>query len=660
MKLSVVIVNYNVKYFLEQALHAVSKAAKRVSTEVFVVDNNSVDGSPEMVQMKFPEVVLIANKDNKGFSKANNQAIEHAKGDYILLLNPDTVVEEDTFEKCVRFMDEHPLAGGLGVNMIDGAGNFLPESKRGLPTPAVAFYKIFGLSALFPSSKLFGKYHLGYLDRNQVHEVDVLSGAFMMLSRKALDKIALLEGKNEVLDEAFFMYGEDIDLSYRIQKAGFKNYYFPETKIIHYKGESTRKSSVNYVFVFYKAMVIFAQKHFSQKNAKLFSFLIHIAIWMRAGLAILVRFIKRMLVPAMDAGLFYGGMFVLKSYWESHVKSFEGIHYYPTEYLRLIVPAYVLTWIGSIFLSGGYDRPWRPSRLIRGVLSATILILVIYALLPETMRFSRALILLGTVWAMLAAITWRSVLALVGFKSFLGADSSKKKIAIVGDELEGGRVQSLLSSSKIAANVLGLINPSSDRTQSKANFLGSIDQLDEIMEIFRPDELIFCSRNLPASQIIDLMASLKYPGVEFKIAPEESQFIIGSSSVNDPGDLYVIDINSVHLPLNKRNKRVLDVLLAIACIPAIPVLLFLVKSPIGLLKNGLAVLLGRKTWVAYPVKNDKLPIMKSGILRPSDGLSIRLDEQTEQRLNLQYARDYSVYNDLRIIFKALPRLGQAN
>ena len=216
------------------------KACAKVDAEIFVVDNNSVDGSVEMVQKKFPAVKEIANKDNKGFSKANNQAIQLSTGEYVLLLNPDTVVEEDTFEKMIRFMDAHSDAGGLGVKMIDGSGKFLPESKRGLPTPRVAFYKMFGLSKLFPRSKTFGKYHLSYLDRDKIHEIDVLAGACMMIRKTVLDKTGLL-------DETFFMYGEDIDLSYRITQAGFKNYYFPETRIIHYKGESTKKSSVNYV-----------------------------------------------------------------------------------------------------------------------------------------------------------------------------------------------------------------------------------------------------------------------------------------------------------------------------------------------------------------------------------------------------------------------------
>ena len=248
MQLSIIIVNYNVRNFLEQCLTSVFKAINGIDAEVFVVDNNSSDDSLEMVSQQFPEVIIIANKDNVGFSKANNQAMAIAKGRYILLLNPDTVVEEDTFSKCIAFSDKHPDLGGLGVKMVDGSGIFLPESKRGLPTPSVSFYKIFGLSAIFPKSKTFAKYHLAYLDKDEINEIEVLSGAFMWMRKSVLDKIGYL-------DEAFFMYGEDIDLSYRITQAGYKNYYFPEAQIIHYKGESTKKGSINYVFVFYLSLI---------------------------------------------------------------------------------------------------------------------------------------------------------------------------------------------------------------------------------------------------------------------------------------------------------------------------------------------------------------------------------------------------------------------
>lgn len=283
MKLSVIIVNYNVKYFLEQCLYSVIKAIKDIEGEIIVVDNNSVDGSCGMMHEKFSDIHLIENKKNTGFSYANNQAIRISKGEYVLLLNPDTVVEEDTFKKVVDFMDKTPDAGGLGVKMIDGNGDFLPESKRGLPTPLVAFFKIFGLSRLFPKSKIFAKYHLGYLDKNEIHSIDVLAGAFMLLRKSALDKVG-------ILDEDYFMYGEDIDLSYRIIKGGYKNYYFPETTIIHYKGESTKKGSINYVRVFYNAMIIFARKHFSKQNANTFSFLINLAIYFRAFLSLISRF----------------------------------------------------------------------------------------------------------------------------------------------------------------------------------------------------------------------------------------------------------------------------------------------------------------------------------------------------------------------------------
>jgi GT2 family glycosyltransferase len=227
------------------------------------------------------------------------------KGEYVLLLNPDTVVEEDTFRQVIDFMDAHPDAGGLGVKMVDGKGVFLPESKRGLPSPETSFYKIFGISRLFPRSARFNRYHLGHLSNDQVHEIEILSGAFMFMRKETLDKVGLL-------DEDFFMYGEDVDLSWRIILGGWKNYYYPGTRIIHYKGESTKKGSLNYVFVFYNAMAIFARKHFSEKHAATYSFIIKLAIWMRASVAVLSRFIKRIALPVIDASALYFSMVAIK------------------------------------------------------------------------------------------------------------------------------------------------------------------------------------------------------------------------------------------------------------------------------------------------------------------------------------------------------------
>jgi len=312
MKLTVVIVNYNVEHFLEQCLLSVTKAIQSIEAEVIIVDNNSSDNSLSMIKQKFPQFHLIANRENVGFSKANNQALKIAKGEYVLLLNPDTIVEEDAFVKCVHFFETTSDAGALGVKMINGKGEFLPESKRGLPLPSVAFYKIFGLSKFFPQSKKFGSYHLTYLSNDEIHSVDVLSGAFMMIRKKVLDDIGFL-------DEDYFMYGEDIDLSYRITEHGYNNYYFPDVKIIHYKGESTKKGSLNYVYVFYRAMKIFAEKHFSQQHRFLFSLLINVAIYFRAFLSMLKRVILTLLVPIIDFSLFLFGLFAIAIYWENTV-----------------------------------------------------------------------------------------------------------------------------------------------------------------------------------------------------------------------------------------------------------------------------------------------------------------------------------------------------
>ena len=283
MKLSVVIVNYNVKYFLEQCLDSVLKATESIDSEIFVVDNNSSDQSIEYLIPLFPEVKFIENKENVGFSRANNQATREAKGEYVLLLNPDTVIGENALVRTCRFMDEHPDAGALGVKMIDGSGTFLPESKRGFPSPWNSFSKMSGLAYLFPHNKFFGGYHLRYLDEDQTNLVDVLSGAFMLLRRKALDTAGLL-------DEAFFMYGEDIDLSYRICKEGYTNYYFPEI-ILHYKGESTKKD-IRYIRHFYEAMLIFFNKHYPHSNG-IFKLMIRTAIVIYGFFAVVQNSLRR-------------------------------------------------------------------------------------------------------------------------------------------------------------------------------------------------------------------------------------------------------------------------------------------------------------------------------------------------------------------------------
>jgi GT2 family glycosyltransferase len=275
MVLSIIIVNYNVKYFLEKCLRSVEKATRQIESEIIVIDNASTDDSISYLSRRFPAVLFSANKINVGFGKANNQGLQNASGEYILFLNPDTILPENALEKCIGFFKDHPDAGACGVRMIDGSGKYLPESKRGFPSLSTAFFKLTGITAKFPSSKRFARYYLGHLSEKETNEVDVLAGAFLMVRKEVLQVTG-------GFDEAFFMYGEDIDLSYRIQKAGWKNYFFPGTAIIHFKGESTKKGDLDYVHMFYKAMSIFVKKHYGSRGAGLFPFFIQLAISVRA------------------------------------------------------------------------------------------------------------------------------------------------------------------------------------------------------------------------------------------------------------------------------------------------------------------------------------------------------------------------------------------
>ena len=292
LKLSVIIVNYNVKYYLDQCIRSVLRAFEEMNTpaEIIVVDNHSADGSVDYLEQRYPQklypmVRFVRSAHNLGFARANNIAIRQSRGEYVLLLNPDTIVGEDALKASVDFMDAHEDAGAVGVRMLGAQGRRALESRRGLPTPMVSFFKMLGFCNRWPHHRLFGKYYMGYLPWDEPSQIEVVSGAYCMLRRKALDEVGLL-------DEDFFMYGEDIDLSYRVLKGGYHNYYLP-VDILHYKGESTQKSSFRYVHVFYEAMLIFFRKHYSGMTF-LLSLPIKTAIYAKALMALVGMLSDRM------------------------------------------------------------------------------------------------------------------------------------------------------------------------------------------------------------------------------------------------------------------------------------------------------------------------------------------------------------------------------
>jgi len=518
MQLSIIIVNYNVRHFLEQCLTSVYKATPNISTEVFVVDNDSSDDSLEMVRAQFPDVQIIHNKENVGFSKANNQAIAISKGEYVLLLNPDTVVGEDAFEKSIAFSDTHSDLGGLGVKMIDGNGIFLPESKRGLPTPAVSFYKIFGLSKIFPKSKKFAKYHLGYLPENETNEIEVLSGAYMWMRKSTLEKVGYL-------DETFFMYGEDIDLSYRINLGGYKNYYLPTVRIIHYKGESTKKGNINYVFVFYNAMIIFSKKHFAKK-AKTFSFFINIAIYLRAFLAILFRFIGKAKLVITDIILI-----TIALGFFNYIKPFLG---FPNQIELsnnegiLNIAAVFSAFIIGITVCGGYSKKISLNRTILGVVLGAILLFAINFTFPETASFSIKY-LVSIIGIITISIPVNRII-LDYYQSIKLRKESTKTTIIAGGISFVDNIKKSIQKSKSAVIFLTLKENNNINEADAKTYTGKLNQLPDLISIYNINEVIFSAKEISYKNIINEMDLGNNKYVDYKISLNDD-FIIGGKII---------------------------------------------------------------------------------------------------------------------------------
>ena len=453
------------------------------------------------------------------------------------------------------------------------------------------------------------------------------------------------------------MYGEDIDLSYRITQGGYKNYYFPETRIIHYKGESTKKTSVNYVFVFYKAMEIFAKKHFGQKRAFWFSFFINMAIYFKAFLALLSQFFHKIAIPFLDAVLGYGGLALISYFW-GKMTVYNGIGSYPTILFAVVLPSYILIWLLCTYFAGGYDKPYVIGKGVFGVSIGSVFVLMLYALLPESLRFSRALILFGTLWLAVEMCVIRLIGVAMGKDSFLSKRNAKKRFLLIGSPEEAHRVESLIQSTSIKPDFIGLVCADS-KGETPEGFIGKINQVPDIITIYKITEIIFCSKDVSHQVIIDKMVEWHASNVDYKIAPEDSLSIIGSNSINTRGDLYTVDIKAIDTVANRRNKRLLDVLLSCFSMLFWLPLALVVKKPVRFLKDAILVLLGRRTWVGYCDASDevrKLPKIRRGIFSPAtpiEKLGIENDTEFYNQMNLLYARDYTVWKDAEIFFKSI-------
>ena len=632
MTLSVVIVNYNVKYFLNQCLASVFGSQRRLADgselelDVWVVDNDSVDGSVEMVRAEYPQVHIIANHENAGFAKANNMALARCTGECILLLNPDTIVETDTFTKCADFISTHPDCGGLCVKMVDGEGRFLKESKRGFPTPEASFYKISGLIRLAPHSRRIAAYYMGHLPDDEVNEIEIMPGAFLMFRREVYDRIG-------GLDESYFMYGEDIDFSWRIHLDGWKNYYLPTTHIIHYKGESTKKGSMNYVYTFYNAMSIFVKKYFTGRNARLFNLLLQAAIWLRAAAAWTGRVAKAVAVPLLDFAAAYGGFVLLKQLWATFWA--ENINYYPPEYTTLVIPLYILVLMFCSWLQGGYDRPVKLGRIVRGMAIGVVLLLAFYSLLNESQRYSRMLLLSGSAWTLISTLFIRLLLDLIGVKGYALRTRKRGTTLIVGSDTEADRVEKLYRT---------YVSPT-------ASVLATSDlnphHLQDRIRIDRAEEVIFCGRDVELQGIIGLMSHLRTTGVLYRIAPAEGDFIIGTGGILSADDLYLTDLDTVSTATSRRRKRLLDTTAALLLLVLSPILFWPQRHKRRYFGDCLSVLVGHRTWVGYTGH--------SGVFSPAD-IAPTTSPDVAERLMLRYMRHYRPTTDITILLQNWNRI----
>ncbi|MGB1363047.1 MAG: glycosyltransferase [Flavobacteriales bacterium] len=632
--LSVVIVSYNVRAFLEQCLVSVERAAKGLDVEVWVVDNKSVDGSVDMVKRRFPWVKLIANEDNVGFSVANNQAIRKSSGKHVLLLNPDTVVREDTFAKGLEHMEAHPNVGGMGVPMYDGTGQYLPESKRGLPTPWVAFCRMAGLHRFAPTSEKFNAYYAGHLGERDTGPVDILAGAYMWMRKEALDEVGLL-------DEQFFMYGEDIDLSWRLVLGGWENHYCANTSIIHYKGESTKKGSLNYVMVFYNAMLLFAAKHYEGRQARAFSWMIRVAIYGRAALAVVRRVLSRwgdlIRVAVLTLVAFGAWLWALDGLGERQFN-------WPD-----VVWQGGLLWVlqtAALTMFGGQAEPSRLHSRFRpwsAWVAASSLTIIVYSLWPEDWRFSRSGVLglvlfQGAIHAAVAHRRWKRSGNPRMIRRVLVAAQDLPAVVDLLRKTEG--VQQKQQAHALWAHET--LDPDMARPSIQAiPWVGTVRDLSDALQIHNVQEVVFSGRDVTADHIVKALPELGKRGVHCRIAWTDAGDLMASGGAARPS--FVDFQRGLHRPEMALAKRRFDVTSAALMLLLAPGLAMLGR--LAWVGQAWHVLWGSKTWVSP----GSLDMEKPHVLDLKDGLG----DRAAQRKSFTHTQDYHWKKDLSVVVDAL-------
>ncbi|SMO83109.1 glycosyltransferase [Gracilimonas mengyeensis] len=669
--ISVVIVNYKVKEYIANLLNSLDKARHQLELEIFVVDNASGDDSIPYLKKRYPDVNYIANQENVGFAKANNQAIRQAQGEYTLIINPDTLVSEDTLEVLIEHMQQNPDCGAAGCKILNPDGTFAPESRRSVPNIWTACTKVFGLNALFPKSKLFGRYYLSWLHEDEASEVPVLSGSFMFWRTELLQK---LDG----FDERFFMYGEDIDLCYRVQETDYHIDYVPDTSIIHYKGESTKKGDLRYIRIFNKALYQFFDKHFSSRYSTFFRVLIYLAIWLKTGMSFISSNFKKirmvlidLLVLNLSVAVGYVVRYGLLGEW---ILNPEGMKHLWINALSSLL----FLFSGSLL---GMFRQKRDSiSTTLKALTITYTGLVVITFFVRNLAYSRLGLILGFIFGVIFFVAYKLIMV---NRSSSGEYNRGKirspRVLIVGDGDQTSEIISKIHSRPDwSYEVVGSVGVSSkDNGKSR---LGSLSQLQDLVKAYNIDQVFFALNSISYKQMLKEIASLQKKDVVFKLIPDSMDFILGKSHVEYLEAIPLVEVEFEYSkPLNRGLKRLFDIGIALPIYLAVlvviwPSLLFGNRRQVqvdgfnlysDITKNKWKnrwrllgyVLSGKLSLVGAPItesKEEREGPTEKGITGLVQISRHRIQQEEEvESFALYYLQNYSLWMDIDIIIKTI-------
>ena len=655
MDLSIIIVNYNVKEFLQNLLHSIEKASSNISKEIIIIDNASDDGSVEVIKEKFPSVKLIENKVNVGFGRANNQGLAIARGNYILFINPDCIVSEDTFSNMISFFENNSECGLAGCKILNFDGTLQLACRRSFPGPWTSFTKVTGLSNIFPKTRIFARYNLTYLDENKTHEVDAVSGSFMMIRKEVYEKVS-------GFDEQFFMYGEDLDLCYRIQKSGYKVFYVHSTQVIHYKGESTKRSNLDETKLFYDAMHLFVKKHLS--SFPLVELILRTAIGFRKLFAFLGKRKLSLYTALTDFILFNLSLFAAEKFYKSIT---DWVGFDPYAYLIIYtVPALIHIFVST--LTGVYRKDEVSVLRNFGAIIISFLFITSATFFFKQYAFSRAVVLITFILFLIITASYRIFLKLF-FKVGIRLDGAlNRRTIIVGTDEEAVKLAQKIKQQKADVHsYIGLIGKTHSeigKEVSGFSVVGSIGNIKNVFTERKINEVIFSSEEISYADMMSIVSASKNINVDFKIVGSDMNFVVGKSSVSMLDDIPLVEVNyNISSPAVRTVKVIFDYVISFTVLFSIFPFIYVLTKLSGketdfrkFITSVPSVISGKNSLVG-PKKSFLVESMNLGKVGLT-GLWY-IDEGTftdSEKLDFYYVKNQNIWLDLEILGKTLNKM----